>query len=366
MAILNLEARRRGEAAETPEPEPAPPRRRRRAPWRTALVLLVVVAGGSYGAWRLTQPLPVTMGLVATGPAVDAVYASGVVEYVRQARIAPVVTAPIRRVLVAEGQAVRAGQPLAVLDDGPQEGTALQLESQAALARAVAARQGRLHAAGFGAQAAFDDAQQQVKAAEAAAASARARLADYRLSAPFAGQVLRRDAEPGDLASVGTPLFVIADLGSLRITAEIDERDVGRLAVGQTAAVRSDSFPGRTFAARITEITPQGDAAGRVFRARLAVPADSGLKPGMTVESNLVTARRENAVLAPSRALRDGAVWVVADGKVQRRAVKTGAQGPEKSEILSGLKPGETVVVDPPATLKDGARVVRKRVGAGG
>jgi RND family efflux transporter MFP subunit len=285
MAILDLEARRKAQAAEAAgqapaEAAPPPMRRRLRLPWRRALLALIVIGGAAYGGWTLTRPVEVATGTVVTGPAVDAVYASGVVEYVRQARVAPVVTAPIRRVAVEEGQAVRPGQLLAELDDGPQEGVTLQLEAQAGLARAGAARQQRLHDAGFGATAALEDARAQSAAAEAAARSARARLADFRLKAPFAGRVLRRDAEPGDLASVGKPLFMIADTSRLRITADIDERDVGRLAVGQEAAVRSDAFPGRTFEARITEITPQGDAAGRIFRARLALAADSALRPG--------------------------------------------------------------------------------------
>jgi RND family efflux transporter MFP subunit len=335
----------------------APPPRRRRFPWRWGLVALALAAAAGFGGWTLLKPVEVKTGRTTTGEAVDAVYASGVVEYVRQASIAPVVTAPIRQVLAQEGQAVRAGQTLAQLDDGPQEGATLQLEAQAALARATAARQTRLHEAGFAAKAAWEDALAQARAADAAARSARARLADYRIKAPFAGRVIRREAEPGDLASVGKPMFVVADTGALRITADIDERDVGRLAVGQDAAVRSDSFPGRVFSARITEITPQGDSAGRVFRARLALDPDSVLKPGMTVEANLVTARRANAVLAPTAAVRDGAVWVVQDGRVRRQAVKTGTKGVDRTEILGGLAPGRTVVLDPPETLKDGTRV---------
>ncbi|MBL8771068.1 MAG: efflux RND transporter periplasmic adaptor subunit [Phenylobacterium sp.] len=354
MAVLDLQARRQPGG---PEPEAPPARRRRNLPWRRGLLALAVAAAAGYGGWRALQPVEVATAAVSVGPAVDAVYASGVVEYVRQARIAPVVTAPIRRVLVEEGQAVRAGQPLAELEDGPQEGSALQLEAQAGLARAVAARQARLQAAGFGARAVYEDAQAQARAADAAARSARARLADYRLTAPFAGHVIRRDAEPGDLASVGRPMFVVADTATLRITADIDERDVGRLAVGQDAVVRSDSFPGRTFAARIAEVTPQGDSAGRTFRARLALPAGSALRPGMTVESNLVTGRRERAVLAPASAVRDGGVWIIEDGRARRRAVQTGAQGPERTEIVSGLKPGDRVIVSPPEGLKDGARV---------
>lgn len=365
MAVHDLRARRGGAAGAQTEGlgdvATAPKPRRRRWPWRWGLVLLALAAAGGYGGWRATRPLAVKTAEVTTGEAVDAVYASGVVEYVRQARIAPVVTAPIRQVLVEEGQAVRPGQTLAQLDDGPQEGATLQLEAQAALARATAARQARLNAAGFGARAAYEDAQAQAQAATAAARGARAHLADYRIKAPFAGRVIRREAEPGDLASVGKPLFVVADTGALRITADIDERDVGRLAAGQEAQVRSDSFPGRTFPARISEITPQGDSTSRVFRARLALSPDTVLKPGMTVEANLVTARRANAALAPTSAIRDGAVFVPEGGRARRVAVTVGTKGAERSEITAGLKPGQRVIVEPAAKLKDGARIAAGR-----
>lgn len=334
-------------------PAPTPPKRR--GGWMVLVAL--AAAGAAGGAWLLLRPAPVEVSSATTGEAVDAVYASGVVEYVRQAHVAPVLTAPILRVLAEEGQDVKAGQPLAQLDDAPQRQTALQLEAQAVQARSVASRARRLLEAGFGARAADEDAQAQKAAAEAAAASARARLNDYRLAAPFAGRILRRDAEPGDLATVGAPLFVLANLRAVRITADVDERDVGRLAAGQDAVVRADAFPGRTFQARISDITPQGDANGRVFRVRLRLPADSPLRPGMTVETNLVTGRRPHAVLVPTSALSKGAVWTVADGRARKIPVRTGAAGPARTEITQGLSAGVQVIVSPPADLKDGARV---------
>ncbi len=342
---------------------PSPPlsalrrRARRRGLIVSAAVVLILAAGAAAAAWFLLRPPLVDVAEVHRGEAVEAVYASGVVEYVRQARIAPVVTAPIQQVLVSEGQDVRAGQLLAQLDDGPQLGTSQQLEAQAALARAAAERATRLYKAGFGARAAYEDALKTRAAAEAAAASDRARLGDWRIRAPFAGKVLRRDAEPGDLASVGKPLFVVADLSSLRVTADIDERDVGRLSAGFPAVVRADAFPGRTFSAAITEITPQGDSSGRVFRARLSLDPASILKPGMTVEANLIIARRPAAVLFPSKALRQGAVFVLDGDIARRRTVRLGVEGAGASEALAGLNAGETVVLSPPEDLKDGARV---------
>lgn len=341
-------------AARTAGPRPTA---RRRRPWGRILLGLAILAGAAAGGFLYLRPVPVRVGHAATGEAIDAVYASGVVEYVRQAHVAPIVTAPIRRVLVQEGENVQPGQMLAQLEDGPQVGTTLQLEAQAAQARFAADRQQRLFDAGFGARAARDDAQAQRQASEAAAASARARLLDYRLVAPFAGRVLRRDAEPGDLAVVGQPAFVIADLALVRVTADVDERDVGRLAVGMEAAVRADAYPGQVFRARISDITPQGDSTSRVFRVRLALPPRTPLKPGMTVETNLVTARRSHALLVPSAAISKGAVWIVRDGRAYRETVRTGAAGADLTEIVGDLTSGAAVVLNPPEKLRDRARV---------
>jgi RND family efflux transporter MFP subunit len=344
---------------EQPSAEAATRPHRRPGAW-TWVVAALAIAAATAGGWWLLRPLPVTLGQARTGPAVEAVYASGVVEYVRQARIAPVSTAPIKSVLVREGDRVKPGQVMAQLEDGPQQATYLQLEALAAQARAATDRQRRLFAAGFGARAAFEDAETQQRAAEAAAASARAHLRDFQLLAPFAGQVLRRDAEPGDLASVGKPLFVVADPNSLRVTADADERDVGRLTRGMQAVVRADAFPGQTFPATVSEITPQGDAQGRVFRVRLQLGSGTPLKPGMTVETNLVIARRENATLAPAAALKDKSVWVVENGRAHQRKVVSGAAGAEAVEIVQGLEPGATLILNPPAALRDGRRVAAK------
>ncbi|MFM8376257.1 MAG: efflux RND transporter periplasmic adaptor subunit, partial [Phenylobacterium sp.] len=81
------------------------------------------------------------------------------------------------------------------------------------------------------------------------------------------------------------------------------------------------------------------------------------LRPGMTVEATLVVARRANALLVPTEAIADGRVWVLKDGRVQPRAITTGARGVKLTEVLAGLSAGDRVVLSPPARLKPGARV---------
>ena len=325
------------------------------SPW--LWLWLLPASAAAIGAWWWLRPLPVTIGQVTTGQAIDAVYASGVVEYVHQASIAPVVTAPIQAVPANEGDTVRAGQTLAQLDDGPQRQTALQLAAQASLARTADNRAQRLFDAGFGAKAAADDARNQRVAAEAAEASAAALLEHYRVKAPFPGRILRRDAEPGDLAAVGKPLFVIAAPKSLRVTADVDERDVAHLAVGADAEIRADAFVNKVFDGKVNEITPQGDSTNRVFRVRISVDPATVLRPGMTVETNLVTGRRPDATLVPTGALRQSAVWVIADGKAHRLPVRVGAAGADRVEVTGDLKPGSKVVLNPPSRLREGSRV---------
>lgn len=330
-------------------------RRRRLGVWLA--IGLVLAAAAAAALWFVLRPPQVQAAAATTGPAVESVYASGVVDFVRQARITPVVSSPIRRVLAAEGADVRPGQVLAELVDDPEEAAFQQLRVQAEQARSALSRTDFLFQRGFAAPAAREMALRQYQAAAAAAEAARARLADYRIVAPFAGRVMRRDAEPGDVAAPGQPLFVIADPSTLRITADVDERDAGRLHPGLEALIRTDAFAGRTFRAWVAEITPQGDSSGRVFRARLGVEPQVVLRPGMTVEINIILARRDRAVLAPTRALAETHVWVFDGERVRRRGVTLGVRGAEQTEITSGLRAGERVVLDPPATLRDGQTV---------
>lgn len=305
----------------------------------------------------LLRPPLVAVAPVTRGEAIDVVYATGVVDYVRQARIAPIVTAPIYRVYVEEGQRVRVGAALAQLEDGPARGTAAQMEAQASMARLSAGRVETLYRRGFASRAAWEEARGQRDAARAAAQSSRARLGDYSINAPFAGTVLRRDAEPGDQATPSRVLFVLADESSLRVTADLDERDIARVAIGQAALVRADAFPGESFGATVSEVTPQGDAATRVFRVRLALDPSAALRAGMTVEANIIASRREDAVLAPAGAARDGVVWTIEQGRVRRHEVVVGASGEQRVEIRQGIEVGAWVVVEPPASLRNGQRV---------
>jgi RND family efflux transporter MFP subunit len=145
----------------------------------------------------------------------------------------------------------------------------------------------------------------------------------------------------------------------------VDEEDIARVVVGQKVTMRSDALSKRLFDGEVSEITPKGDPVARSYRVRVRFNdasglAASGLRPGMTMDANLIVSRREGALLIPNAALHADKVWVVEQGKLRERPVRVGVAGTERSEILSGLSDRDTVVVSPTDGLREGRRALEK------
>jgi RND family efflux transporter MFP subunit len=141
------------------------------------------------------------------------------------------------------------------------------------------------------------------------------------------------------------------------VVGEVDEEDIPYVKEKQKVLIKADAFAGRTLAGEVARITPKGDPINKNFRVRIALPDDTPLLIGMTVEANIVVATRENALLVPSAAVTADRVWVIEDGRARSRAVTTGIAGRDRIEIRDGLAGTETIIAEPPAGLADGARV---------
>jgi RND family efflux transporter MFP subunit len=329
--------------------------------WTRFLWLLPLLAvAGAAVAWRALPPA-VSVAAATTGPAVEAVYATGSVEPVHLARVGPGVRARLVAVLAEEGQRVAQGQALARLDDREARARLEEAEARAGFAEEEAARLRTLVARDIAARTTADRAESEARAARAAAVAAARRLDDYVVRAPADGVVLRRDAEVGEIVDVPNTLFWIGEPRPLRATVEVDEEDIARVRPGQRAVLRADAFAGAPLPAEVSHITPRGDAQRKSFRVRLALPDDTPLMIGMTVEANIILRETAEAVLVPAAALRNGAVFVVERETARRRAVTVGVQGPERVEIRQGIAAGETVILDPPASLADGDAVRLRR-----
>jgi RND family efflux transporter MFP subunit len=323
------------------------------------LVLLAALGGAALGGWwYLTLPPQVQATAVAvTGPAVQAVYATGTVEPVTWARIGPAVKGRIIAMEAEEGQRVEPGAVLARLDPTVIEAQMREAEARASFLREEAQRLRTLAAREIIARAALDRAESEARAAEAVVETFRRRLADTILRAPMGGIVLRRDGEIGEVVDTTATVFVVGELRPLRVTAEVDEEDIPRVHPGQRVLMRADAFEGEVLPGRVSDITPAGDPRLKVYRVRIALPDDTRLRIGMTVEANIIVRETEHAVLVPDAAVSGGAVWVLEGERVRRVPVVTGVRGSRRVEIREGLSAGARVVLDPSPRLVDGGRV---------
>lgn len=193
-------------------------------------------------------------------------------------------------------------------------------------------------------------AQASVRQALADVDAARARLADLRLTAPAAGQIVTRSVEAGDVVTAGQLLFELAVDGPVEVRIDPDESTLAQVAVGQSALVSPEAFPDHRFEARVTYVAPAVDPQRGTIEVRLAVaepPAE--LRADMTVSVDVEVARRSDALVLPAGVVRDvgtSAPWVlvVVDGRVERRDVKLGAVGEELVELVSGVADGDLAV----------------------
>jgi RND family efflux transporter MFP subunit len=328
--------------------------RKARIWYATPLLLVAVIA--AYLLWR-AQPRDVEVAPARTGTAVELVYATGFVEAEQPVSVAARLTAPVVQVLVEEADRVRQGQALVVLEDDEQRGLLAQAAAERKGAVLEEHRARTLFGQGWTTRAARDRAVAAADAARAAEQSARARLSQHIVRAGIDGVVLKRDVEPGDLATPSRVLLLLGDPARIRVTATVDERDVPRLRVGQPALMASDAWPGRIIRGHLRELTPGGDPTQRAFRARVAIDDGAALPIGLTLEVNMVTRRAERALLVPASAIASNHVWVVRDGRAQHRGIVTGITGANEVQIVGGLRRGELVILNPPADLSDGARV---------
>lgn len=200
--------------------------------------------------------------------------------------------------------------------------------------------------------------QQKIQQASEAVAQAEVMRSYTTVSAPFAGVVVERKAEPGMLASPGMPLLVLEQDGGFRLEAQVEESRLPRIKVGMPVRVELEAMPATT--ARVSEIVPAIDPSTRTFTVRIDLPGASGLRGGMFGRA-LFRMGDKTALMVPEGALvQQGQLQklYVVDGSIARgRLVTAGARQGGKYEILSGLSPGEVIVSPAPQGLTDGARI---------
>lgn len=368
-----------------------------------AIALLLLLLAGWWLFRSRAIPVRTVAAKEAAGAARDrtVLNASGYVTARRQATVSSKVTGKVSEVLIEEGMKVKQGQILARLDDSNVKANLDVALAQWAAAKAkVEEVQAQLKQANLEYQRAGELAKQNVVSsseldrAEADAKSLRAQLLlterdvtvaerqvglwrqqldDTVIRAPFDGVVTTKDAQPGEMISpvsagggyTRTGIGTVVDMDSLEIEIDVNESYINRVQSGQPVVATLDAYPDWKIPCRVTAIVPTADRQKSTVKVRVGFEK---LDPRILPEMSVKVAFREEgsggtggAVVVPREAIcrRDGqsVVFVVHDGRVERRAVSMENAQSEDAALVLGVVPGERVVVQPASGLTDGARV---------
>jgi HlyD family secretion protein len=384
-----------------------PSRRERKGPaWRliviSAVAVLVVVVAVLAIVLARRAPQVETAIVREAGPAQAAVLnASGYVTPRNRATVSAKVTGKIKDVLVDEGMRVEVGQVLAHIDDvdavaalraaeaerSVAAAAVNDLEVQLANARRTFERYKGLRGRDFVSQETLDNAETAVGSLEAQVALARERIVAAARSvdiarqnvencvvrAPFSGIVVTKDAQPGEMISpisaggsfTRTGVATIVDMRSLEIEVDVNESYIARVKAGQRVEAVLDAYPDWRIPSKVRTVIPTADREKATVKVRITFDRlDPRILPDMGVKVSFLESAPEAAaavVLVPRDALRGGEnerfVFVVKNGRVERRGVRTLRDRGADAEIAAGLRRDEQVVVRADRELRDGARV---------
>ena len=269
----------------------------------------------------------------------------------------------IEQVLVQEGQAVRKGQVLARFRNRALAPEAASAEAQRRHAASDYARMQNLAKAGAVSQQDVENAEAELKAADAKLADARRRLDEATVRSPIHGVVAERSVQSGDRVGDGDPLFRVVDTRELEFEATVPGEHVGAIKVG--APVRlTVSGSEAAVVGRIARINATADEATRQVRVYVAVPNPKGtLVGGLFASGELVTAQATDVPAVPSAAVRSGdtpSVMAIVNGRLVRKPVTTGVrdEGRDLVQVIAGVAAGDTVVTGPVEGLEPGRAVI--------
>lgn len=270
----------------------------------------------------------------------------------------------VTELLVEEGDTVRAGQTLLLLEDEAQRTALRRVESQLDRSRLEYERQKRLFEQDLISEQAYNQARYDTEQLELALEDAERELSYATVLAPISGVVTERLVNVGDHVETHAKLFQIVDFDSIVARVFVPERQLPGLFVGQPARVLAQSLAGSR-QARVERISPVVDPRSGTVKVTLDIPGNQGLLPGMYVEVDLVAAVEDDALLAPKRALvyDQEQVFVFrvvedAEGpRAERLLVSILIESEDMVQLAGDLAEGQRLIVAGQAGLKDGARV---------
>lgn len=342
------------------------------APGSATLVLaLALVLGacdrGGTGAARADQPaadarVPVETAAVVRAPVRASYNGTATLEPERAAEVVAKTSGVLLKLEVEEGDAVRQGQVLARLDPERPRLELARAEANLKRLENEYRRAQELFASKLISSEAHDRARFDLETQRAATDLARLELSYTEIVAPIEGVISQRLVKEGNFIQLQAPLFRIDDFDPLLAVLNVPERELRTMRPGLPVTMQVDAIPGAVFEGVVARVSPVVDAGTGTFRVTVEFRDPSArLKSGMFGRLAVVYDEREGVLVMPREALvggeEDPAVYVVADGKALRRAVRLGARAGRMVEVVDGLSEADQVVTVGASALRDGMAV---------
>ena len=311
---------------------------------------------------RKEEAVPVDVVALERGTIESALRFSATLEAERDVRVLAEAQRQVVELRVEEGDSVRAGALLIRLQDDEQRSALNKAEIELRQATRELNRQKSLFEQNLVSEQIFNDTASAFDQAEIAVDDARRNLTYTEVRAPFAGVVTERLVNVGDYVTLNQPLFRIIDFDSIVARIYVPQKELPSLVPGLSARVTADAVGGASLAGTVDRIAPVVDPGTGTVKVTLAIPRQQGLRPGLYVEVELVTAVHELALLLPKRAVvyDNDQLFVFRMGderRVERIKIQPVLEDVNNIEPSSGLSEGDQIVVAGQASLKDGALV---------
>lgn len=294
---------------------------------------------------------------VERGDIVTTVSATGTIQPVNQVDISSKITGQIQEVRVKENEPVSVGQVLIVLDDSRLKAQVTQAREKLNNAAVNFQRNNRLQAIGAVSEQQLDNSRMEYNVAQANYDEVVEQLNESVITSPINGVVIGKPLPAGQMVAQGisNPMVIltIADMSTMQIEAQVDETDIGKVAVGQKASFTVDTYPGKNFEGIVSSISRKATTTQNVVYYTVIVDvhdAQQQLMPSMTARLSIHAGESKNTLTVPLAAVKTNAkqqqyVITYRDGKTQDVAVTTGLTGEDRVEITGGVHEGEQIVL---------------------
>ena len=348
----------------------------RRKDWLGSLLTLLLIAGGgSTILWAVnsnqkeTKDFSEYMLSAESGSLPGLITASGELQAKVSVNLSPKKTGLIEELYVKEGQEVKEGQPIALMESGDYLYRQNELKAEYLKQKAAYDRRKSLFQQGAVSSEQLDEFRNRFLSIEARLKQIGVEGKDLLVKAPFTGIITTRYAEPGSFVAPTTRASSVAGSTSssivelskgLQIVSKVPENDIGRILIGQKATVRFDSFPEERFLAKVIEIAPRSIKSDNVtsFEVKLSINSPpEKLRIGMTTDIDFQTGKTKISTLVPTVAIvtEDGKPGVLVLGKNDKpkfQEIELGTSSGSKTAILKGLSPGDQIFIDIPPWIK--------------